>query len=92
MSAEQQQKATLNLVWVITVLMSIVGFFTYRTFDKIDAIQIKLDNHIVTYTAEKVELMVRIGIAEREVERYRTEREQRAHYRDQYRNEQPQTP
>lgn len=92
MSVEQKQQLGMVVTWGLRLLTAIGGFFLIQTYGLLKENNALLQRHLIQYASESKAIEIRIGVAEKELERYRNERESRTHYWDQYRNEQPQTP
>ena len=89
MSEDEKQKFSDAMVWIMRGLTALGGLFFIRTFDVMNDTNELLQKHLRQYASDRVEVQIRLGVAERELERYRNEREQRKAYQYQQENERP---
>ena len=89
MTMEEKHKLGEAITWILRGLTALGGFFFIRTYDVMSDTNIMLQDHLRQYASDRVEIQIRLGIAEKELERYRNEREQRKAYQYQQENEHP---
>lgn len=80
MSEDEKQKFGDAMVWIMRGLTALGGLFFIRTFDVMNDTNELLQKHLRQYASDRVEVQIRLGVAERELERYRNEREHRKNY------------
>ena len=89
MSADDKQKMGDTIMWIMRALTAFGAFFLVKTYGVMSDTNTMLQQHLRQYASDRVEVQVRLGIAEKELERYRNERDQRQHY---YYQQQQQNP
>ncbi len=85
MSAEDKQRMADAVTWIMRILTGIGAFFLIKTYGVMSDTNTMLQEHLRQYASDRVEVQVRLGIAEKELERVRNERE--ARYNRQFNND-----
>ena len=80
MSDEQKQGMDDAIKWILRALTAVGAFFLIKTYNGVTSTNDMMQEHLRQYASDRVEMQIRMGIVEKEQERYRNEREQRQHY------------
>jgi hypothetical protein len=79
-STEEKQKIGDIFTWIMRGLTGVGAFFLIQTYGLMTETNSMLQKHMLQYASERMDVQVRLGVAEKELERYRNEKDQRTHY------------